>query len=52
MTEKTNDLPETDASTPFGSHPQRTHGLLIFLGVLYVIWFLVLLWMALFQTGR
>ena len=42
---------ESDAQAPFGAQPGRSKALPVFLGVLYVCWFLVLVWMAVFKPG-
>lgn len=40
------------ADRPFGVDPARPRWPLMSLSILYVIWLLVLLWMALGQAGR
>jgi len=46
MTADSPDPPATDQHAPFGTQPPRSKGPLVFLGVLYAGWLVVLVWMA------
>jgi hypothetical protein len=52
MTTKASKSAARDSQAPYGTEPRRSKGPLIVLGVLYVGWLVVLLWMAAFHTGR
>jgi len=52
MTTKSSQAADPDRQAPFGTHPRRSTGPLVLLGVLYVVWFLVLFWMAAFRAGN
>ncbi len=51
MTAKSPGLPPRKNSAPFGAPTPRPKGPLVFWGILYLCWFLLLLWMAASQTG-
>lgn len=51
MAAKPPKLETTDPNAPFGAQERRSAGTLIVLGLLYVCWLLVLLWMAAFHVG-
>jgi len=51
MTKKPTEPPTGDPNTPFGAQPGRSRTLLVFLAGLYLCWFLVLIWMAVFKVG-
>lgn len=52
MTAKSPDPSTSDSQAPFGAQPRRSRLPLVLLGVLYVCWLLLLLWMAASQPGR
>jgi purine-cytosine permease-like protein len=52
MTTNSSHDPASDPRAPFGTQPRRSIGPLVLLGILYVGWFLVLLWMAAFESGN
>jgi len=43
---------ETDPHAPFGAGKVRSRMAVVFWGVLYGLWFLILLWMAAFTAGK
>ena len=51
MTAKSPPAGVSDPQAPFGTQPRRSKGPLVLLGVLYLVWFLVLFWMAAFRPG-
>ncbi len=42
----------TDRQAPFGAQQRRSRTPLVFLGLLYAIWFVILFWMAAFKSGQ
>jgi hypothetical protein len=52
MTRKASDPRTTKNSAPFGAQTPRSRGPLLLWVVLYAGWFLLLVWMAAFRTGR
>ncbi len=44
-------LPD-ESQRPYGSRPDRSRAPLVLWGVLYVLWFGVLLWMAIAHVGE
>ena len=41
-----------DKHAPFGTQPRRSKLVVIFLGLLYLVWLAVLFWMAAFKAGQ
>lgn len=52
MTAKSPQSTVPDAQAPFGTRPRRARQPLVLLGLLYLLWFLVLFWMAAFERGN
>ena len=43
--------PTTESNAPFGTEPRRSNTPIYVLGVLYALWFGVLVWMAYFHRS-
>ena len=51
MTEDKRNSSTTDPLAPYGTQPRRSNVPLVLLAALYVLWLLLLLWMAATQVG-
>ena len=52
MNARTSTTPPDDSGRPFGSRPDRSWAPVYFWAALYLLWFGVLLWMAIAHVGK